>query len=367
MVKNKLLLECPNCKSNNIVKKGIRKNKLQFIQQYKCKSCSRIFKQSALKNKTYLIQTILKAISLYNKGFSLDQVKQKIKTKATLPTISNWINEYKNITTFNKLRKEALKLYTKEEIIEKHTFMHNNLPYTFQVHKAKLELLFKNKLYNNKFSNTKKFQKSLIDYLNKIPTSNFPHHIFKEHKEKQSSNTTIAQFNNIKNNNLKNKPEQRASQLKFPHLKITHLSKNNLANKLTSLSLNLAKNNKQRHEAVQNFMLINDSTTIAAEIPVYLTKDDITYFLSRKFTLPLENQQTPITGHIDILQIRNNLIHILDYKPEANKQKPIEQLTIYALALASKLKLDLKSFKCAWFDENNYFEFFPLHVVYEKP
>ena len=51
---------------------------------------------------------------------------------------------------------------------------------------------------------------------------------------------------------------------------------------------------------------------------------------------------------------------------QAKKQKPIEQLTIYALALASKTKLALKDFKCAWFDENNCFEFFPLHVVYKK-
>jgi len=37
------------------------------------------------------------------------------------------------------------------------------------------------------------------------------------------------------------------------------------------------------------------------------------------------------------------------------------QLTI--CCLASKTKLPLTSFKCAWFDENNYYEFFPLHVV----
>ena len=51
---------------------------------------------------------------------------------------------------------------------------------------------------------------------------------------------------------------------------------------------------------------------------------------------------------------------------KANKINAIEQLTIYALALTSRTKLALKDFKCAWFDENNYFEFFPLHVVYEK-
>ena len=113
-------------------------------------------------------------------------------------------------------------------------------------------------------------------------------------------------------------------------------------------------------------MITNDSTTIACEVPVYLTNDDIKYFQKRNFNLNLDGYGTPITGHIDILQIRNGLMHILDYKPEAEKIDATEQLTIYALALASRTKLALRDFKCAWFDENNYFEFFPLHAVYEK-
>src|SRR3989344_3704349 len=110
-------------------------------------------------------------------------------------------------------------------------------------------------------------------------------------------------------------------------------------------------------------MLINDSVTIAVEIPIYLTHDDLLYFKNHNFSLNPNDFSTPITGHIDLIQIRNNLIHVLDYKPEASKIHPIHQLTIYALALASKTKLPLTMFKCAWFDENNYYEFFPLHVV----
>jgi hypothetical protein len=66
------------------------------------------------------------------------------------------------------------------------------------------------------------------------------------------------------------------------------------------------------------------------------------------------------------LQIRNGLIHILDYKPEAGKVNAVNQLTIYALALASRTKLAVKDFKCAWFDGKSYFEFFPLHAVYRQ-
>jgi ATP-dependent exoDNAse (exonuclease V) beta subunit len=97
-----------------------------------------------------------------------------------------------------------------------------------------------------------------------------------------------------------------------------------------------------------------------------LTNDDIVYFRKRGFILEFNNYKTPITGHIDILQIRNGLIHILDYKPDADKTEAVQQLTLYALALASRTKLALKDFKAAWFDENNYYEFFPLHAVYPK-
>jgi len=131
------------------------------------------------------------------------------------------------------------------------------------------------------------------------------------------------------------------------------------------MALLLAKNNKERHERVQEFMLVNDSSTVAVEVPVYLTHDDIEYFKQRNFTISLEDYRTPITGHIDVLQVRNGMLHILDYKPEAAKEKKaFKQLTVYALALASRTKLPLSCFKCAWFDENDYFEFFPLHAVY---
>ncbi len=111
------------------------------------------------------------------------------------------------------------------------------------------------------------------------------------------------------------------------------------------------------------FMLINDSVTVAVEVPVFLTKEDIEYYRGRGFKLAFEADA--ITGHIDFLQIRNGHVHILDYKPEAREEKHAHvQLTIYAVALARRTNLPLKLFKCAWFYERNYFEFFPLTGVY---
>jgi PD-(D/E)XK nuclease superfamily len=105
-------------------------------------------------------------------------------------------------------------------------------------------------------------------------------------------------------------------------------------------------------------MLVNDSVTVAVEIPVFLTN-------GRQCGFDLGFESNIITGHIDFLQIRNGDIHILDYKPESRKETHAHvQLTIYAPALARRTNLPLKFFKCGWFDEKDYFEFFPLKAVY---
>ena len=340
-------ISCPKCSSKLLVKKGIRKNKFQYLQQYQCKDCKYIFTINKSKNTTYPITLIIKGISAYNLGYTLQQTKEKLNIQATLPAISSWLKKYREICTFARLRKQAIKLYGPKSIIFKKPLIHQQI-YIFQFHKAKLEILFKEE-QNKKFIQIK-------DYLNKIPTENFPHHIFsKELLEKRGIES-----------DMDSSTEQRISQLKLETLPAIKLEKQNQANQLAELSLKTANENKQRHQSIQNFMLINDSTTIAAEVPVYLTNDDIEYFKARNFSINLENYRTPIIGHIDLLQIRNGFISILDYKPDANKTEAIQQLTLYALALASRTKLALKDFKCAWFDQDNYFEFFPLHAVYEK-
>ena len=82
--------------------------------------------------------------------------------------------------------------------------------------------------------------------------------------------------------------------------------------------------------------------------------------------MTLPESSKPITGHIDVVQMRNGLIHLLDYKPNARQIDPVNQLVVYALAFASRTRLPVKVFKCAWFDEKDYFEFFPLQAVKAK-
>jgi ATP-dependent exoDNAse (exonuclease V) beta subunit len=125
--------------------------------------------------------------------------------------------------------------------------------------------------------------------------------------------------------------------------------------------------NYRRHETLQRFMLANDSVTLAVEVPIWLTPAD-TKALEREHGIALRPKDTPgdqtITGHIDFLQVRNGAVHILDYKPDARTNKPFAQLTIYALALTRLLPgLRLFEIKCAWFNEEQYCEFFPRTVL----
>jgi ATP-dependent exoDNAse (exonuclease V) beta subunit len=143
----------------------------------------------------------------------------------------------------------------------------------------------------------------LKEYLASIET-HFPHHYFQATEHRSS---------------------------KFPAKLYPPITrKENHATRTAELVLPTSPNNKKRHETLQRFMLINDSVTVAVEVPVFLTRDDITYYRSRGFGLEFDS--AVITGHIDFLQIRNGHIHILDYKPEARKETHAHvQLTIYAL------------------------------------
>jgi len=103
--------------------------------------------------------------------------------------------------------------------------------------------------------------------------------------------------------------------------------------------------------------------TVAIEIPIWLTEADISA-LEQQYDIELAARvgaaERTITGHIDFLQVRNGAVHILDYKPDARTNKPIAQLAIYALALTRLIpRLKLFDIKCAWFNEEEYLEFFP--------
>ncbi len=322
---------CPNCNSTYTVKRGKRRNRLQIIPLYQCNECLHRFSGIAGRNKTYPLRHILEAISLYNLGYSLSDAQRMLRAKAHIDgpegTIRSWLSDNQALATYARLRPAAKKLYSPQQIVRTFELNHCQV-YRFQLHKAKSDLLLSSAPHQH--------LATIMDYLASVNAS-FPHQLFQE--EAHRSSTFPASIN--------------------PPV----VRKENHATQLAQLVLPTAPTNKKRHETLQRFMLINDSVTIAVEIPVYLTADDLAYFRRSGFALNFTSDC--ITGHIDFLQVRNGHLHILDYKPEARKERHAHvQLTIYALALSRRAGLPLKNFKCAWFDERDYFEFFPLQGVY---
>ena len=85
----------------------------------------------------------------------------------------------------------------------------------------------------------------------------------------------------------------------------------------TRFVLQAVANNKLRHEIMQEFMLVNDSVTVACEVPVLLDKDNLLHYKNQLgFQIPLTlEEEEVLTGHIDLIQVRNGMIHNMDYKP----------------------------------------------------
>lgn len=301
---------CPCCSNKPTIKIGKKKNKFRTTQRFLCKSCNRTFidQHQSQKSKTHSIRTILTSISDYNLGMPLR--KQKIPSS----TIHNWVKNFN--LPLNRLR-NRVRGKKPDEIIIKKRFIHHQQPFLYQYHKIKLN-------FATKFPGLIKYLKYL--YL--------PKGIF-ENSQRISKT----------NEKLKDSPAN------------VGVSKTNYAVKLAKLALTITKDNKERHDIIENFMLINDTSTIAAEVPIYLkvSKQKIKDFPTSK--LKDFEETKPLTGHIDILQIRYNNIYILDYKPEpVNKQQTINQLLLYRKALSRRTFIPKNKIKLAFFNDKEYCE-----------
>ena len=342
--------KCPYCRSQNFVKRGFRQKKHERVQLYQCNDCKKVFTQHLDKGKHYPLSIIFRALSMHNLGYSLETIAERLRTTPT--TISNWINEYSEYMPYLRMRSYALKKFKPQDMVISETLNHKQI-YQYRYHRAKCQLIIEDDFKHRRFGPVQEF-------LELVP-SDCPHQHFTGKKSMRASE----------------------SPLMFSKTQMIVRSKVNYANKLCKFVLQSVKDRRRRHQALQNFMLYNDSVTVATEVPIFIEKEDLEHlrdelgfeFHTRFRTKTSESSEptpTPttklpkvITGHIDMLQIRNGQVHILDYKPKAEKTKPIEQLTLYAMALSRLTGLRLFDFKCAWFDENDYFEFYPLHVLHK--
>jgi len=255
----------------------------------------------------YPPRVIYNAINYYNLGHTLDEtsklVNKKHKVKTGRSTVHLWIKEFQDLCPITTMRKRfsgsANVLFTKR-------FEHENLDYEFMYHKYKLDVFVREKF------------PGLAKYITRFEKG-CPN-VFFEVGERCSKPMSEVQVKAKKNVNL--------------------------ACKMAAFAVQAAIDNRERHKVVETFMVINDKATIAREIPVWYWEKNI---------------DNGVTGHIDMLQVRNDLVYILDYKPSASKEKKAPwQLYYYALALSFRTKIPLDNIRCAWFDETVYYEYSPI-------
>ena len=215
-------------------------DRFRNLQVFQCRECLYKYTAAAGKNKTYTPRVIIETVSTYNLGNSVSETQRLIRKRlhVEIPegTIRSWIRAHKPFTAYARLRSEGRRLFNPEEMIRSFLLNHRQV-YRFQVHRAKLELSFEN-TYNRHLASVQKHLEAVGE--------EFPHAMFQSTEHRSSKfPTTVA-------------------------IPITR--KENYATRLATLVLPAAISNKKRHETLQRFMLVNDSATIAVEIPVYLTK-----------------------------------------------------------------------------------------------
>jgi ATP-dependent exoDNAse (exonuclease V) beta subunit len=232
-------------------------------------------------------------------------MRRRYKVKIPLTTLSGWISRNQTELPFIKLRKKY-DLDPNQTIKTRRLF--HPQPYLFKVHTLKLNIKGK------QFPQLKRYINGMLE--------NSMEHIF------QSKN--ILRVSELANTINLPKPSIRSK-------------KDSQACRMTDLALELAKTRSERHQKVEEFFLTNDSATVAVELPVYLTEKESGY-------------KKPLTGHIDLLQVRSNKIYIMDYKPDKSGNV-INQLQLYAKCL--KKRTGLSNIICAYFDENEYYQFSP--------
>lgn len=166
-------------------------------------------------------------------------------------------------------------------------------------------------------------------------------------------------FKNCPDEYFNSGPRSSSLRFKLSNLRLITV-KGHKISQLTKLAL---KNSYyvDEHSNVQAFMLEHDNETIAAEVPIWLKANELKEFSG------LFKTNQPLTGHIDLLGVSKDKIWIWDYKPRAHKEKfAATQVYFYALMLSKRTNINLKNFRCGFFDKDYAFLFKPEECLISK-
>lgn len=301
-------MNCTYCGNKDVIKAGLRNTRQGPIQKYYCKTCKRYFSDKTQPYTQYPFHIMMHALQLYNQGYPLAQVKtlvgKKYRYSPPVRTMYSWIARYKQDLSFLPLRKKYS--LQPDDLTTTHRLFHQQI-YPFTYHHLKLNIA------------SKKLPQ-LRRYINWVER-NLPTKMFLS--------------------------GPRASQAKTEY-QVKTKKKIHPATTLTNYALTIKKKQQSAHESVEEFFLLNDATTVCIELPVFLNPKE-----SSMFTI-----DAPLTGHVDLIQIKENNLYIMDYKPNLrHPEKYSDQLLAYKEAIHHRTRIPKDDIIPAAFNHHSYYEY----------
>ncbi len=221
-------------------------------------------------------------------------------------------------------------------MLKKKVYIHQNIPYAFnwnkEHHKEKYSQITVNRTELNKLKEHFKIVYKGIIPNNLFNSQNLPR--VSQFKIKGIKTAFIRSFS---------KKLIRSGKIKY------HDSNSKLPQYVQKVFDNYKVNRINRvpgHEPILKNILIKDKDSIAIEVPIWN-----------------ETNGKAITGHIDLLQVENDLVKVIDYKPEGNFLLSLPQVAMYGYLLKSKLNIE--NIRCISFNKEETWEYDPGILISE--
>jgi hypothetical protein len=147
------------------------------------------------------------------------------------------VHEHQPLCAYSRLRDAGRALYSASQIIRSVKLFHQQV-YKYSIHRAKLEMLTASRSEHAHL-------RPLAEFL-QLMLRRCPHDLF-------TTTTRASQAKKTAHFNLD---------------QVEIIEKKNFATRIAHLVLPSSPSNRMRHETLQHFMLVNDSVTVAVEIPI---------------------------------------------------------------------------------------------------
>lgn len=221
-------------------------------------------------------------------------------------------------------------------MLKKKLYIHQNIPYAFnwnkEHHKRKYSQITANRIDLNK----------LKEYLGIVYKGIIPNNLF--------NSGILPRVSQFKIKGIKTAFIRSFSKKLIRSGKIQYYDSNSKLSQYVQRVFDIYKVNKINrapgHEPVLKNILIKDKDSIAIEVPIWN-----------------EIKGRVITGHIDLLQVKDDLVKVIDYKPEGKFLLSLPQVAMYGYLLKSKLNIE--NIKCISFNKDEAWEYDPNILVSE--